>query len=247
MTSRKPSRPTPKRRAITEADHDAFDEVLLPKRPPRRRAVQDRAVRSVQAAIDATVELLETRGEAGVRIADIAQRSGLSHGAIYHHFGDRDGLIQAAQFARLSNQPAADIRALREAAEAATSREEFLDLIGLIAVAIASPDRAQVRLVRASVITAASHRPELEMALRQLESEIAEDLIEVLELAAERGWLAPDIDPVAAAAVLEAISFGLILQEFIERSPDEQSLASTLGFIFASMAGSGPAARRRTG
>lgn len=204
-------------------------------------------MRSVQAAIDATIELLETRGEAGVRIADIARRSGLSHGAIYHHFGDRDGLIQAAQFARLSNQPAADIRALREAAEAATSREEFVDLIGLIAAAIASPDRSKVRLVRASVITAASHRPELEAALRQLESEIADDLIEVLEMAAERGWLAPGIDPVAAAAVLEAISFGLVLQEYIERSPDEQSLASTLGHIFASMAGSGPVARRRTG
>ena len=84
---------------------------LLPSRAPRQRARQNRAIEKIDALIEATVRVLETEGEAGVRVAAICDRVGVSYGSVYHHFGDREGLIRAAQFARLRAQPGQDIAA----------------------------------------------------------------------------------------------------------------------------------------
>ncbi|KQW49283.1 hypothetical protein ASC77_11395 [Nocardioides sp. Root1257] len=82
--------------------------------------------------VDATLELLETGGLQAVTVAAVARQAGASNGSLYHRFGDRAGLLRAAQeralsaieeetaaaFARADGE-ADDVRALRLLAHAA--------------------------------------------------------------------------------------------------------------------------------
>lgn len=47
--------------------------------------------------LGATLALLEDGGLGAVTVAAVAQRAGTSNGALYHRFGDRQGLLRAAQ------------------------------------------------------------------------------------------------------------------------------------------------------
>jgi TetR/AcrR family transcriptional regulator, repressor for neighboring sulfatase len=45
--------------------------------------------------LDAAEASMASKGPAGVRLQEIARRAGVSHSNILHHFGSREGLIQA--------------------------------------------------------------------------------------------------------------------------------------------------------
>ena len=46
-----------------------------------------------EAILDAAADLIRTQGAAGMSIADLIARSGTSAGAIYHHFGSKQGVV----------------------------------------------------------------------------------------------------------------------------------------------------------
>lgn len=211
-----------------EADH------LLPDRGPRYRAMQQRAIDKIDAVVDATVRVLEREGEKAVRIAEICDVTGVSYGTVYHHFGDRNGLIRAAQFARLSDQPGRDIAAFRSALESDDPSGDFIASLMEICRAIADPSRGPVRLVRTSVIASALNDPEFLPTVSELESSIMSDLIEVIERAQELGIADPSLDPTALAAYLEAVSYGLVLAEVGDHQPDPEALAEVILRGFAS-------------
>ena len=49
-----------------------------------------------QAILDATLHIMESGGESRVRVATVAREAGVSTGAIYAHFIDREALVGAA-------------------------------------------------------------------------------------------------------------------------------------------------------
>ena len=48
-----------------------------------------------QAILDAAESLMIEVGPAGLRISAVAKKAGMAHPNIIHHFGSRDGLINA--------------------------------------------------------------------------------------------------------------------------------------------------------
>jgi AcrR family transcriptional regulator len=201
---------------------------LVPARAPRQRAEQQRALDTINVVLIATVRRLEDGGEALVNIKDISAETGVSYGAIYHHFKDRDGLIRAAQFERLRQQPGGDIVALGAALDMQGDVVDFVLAIRTIAMSIADPQRAKVRLVRSSVISSSLNNPELRAALTELESGVMEQLAALVQRAQELGIADPSLDPKAAAVYLEALSYGIVLMEFMEDPPTPEAVAELL-------------------
>lgn len=62
-------------------------------RTPRQGRSSDSAARMLDAALDLAVR----HGLHGVTVADVARTAGTSNGSLYHRFGDRTGLLVAAQ------------------------------------------------------------------------------------------------------------------------------------------------------
>ena len=97
-----------------------------------RTPLQTRSTSSADRMLEATLELLGSGGLQSVTVAAVARQAGTSNGSLYHRFGDRGGLLLAAQdralgaieeetaaaFARADGEPD-DLRALRLLARAA--------------------------------------------------------------------------------------------------------------------------------
>lgn len=210
-------------------------ERLIPARENRQRGEQDRALKKIDLVLQATIEKLKISGESGVNIKDIAAATGVSYGAIYHHFKDRDGLIRAAQFERLRYQPGMDLAALGNALENPGDLVDFVGHIQEIADAIVDPERAKVRLVRSSVITSSMSHPELREAFTALETSVVDELHGLVAKAQELGIADPNMDPRAAAVYLEALSYGIVLMEFMENPPSRDALSAMLFRGFAAL------------
>jgi AcrR family transcriptional regulator len=219
--------------AELEPDH------LLPKRPPRLRAVQQRAVETIDVVIDETVKVIETEGENAVRIASISAATGVSYGAIYHHFHDRDGLIQAAQFARLRSQPELFTEPLADSFDRIEAGQgdgnDLIESIRAVCRAIVDPDRQNVRLVRISVLAAAQTRPELHDAVVDLHRPVMLEVRELVARAQAMGLAARDLDPLAVTTFLEAVAFGVVLQEYFGEQPDPEALVDVLFRSFVAL------------
>jgi len=63
--------------------------------PTEKRTRADQREATRRRLIDATFELLVERGYAGTTTALVAERAGVSHGALFNHFGSREDLMVA--------------------------------------------------------------------------------------------------------------------------------------------------------
>ena len=62
-----------------------------------RTPLQTRSESSADRMLAATLALLDEGGPAAVTVAAVARAAGTSNGSLYHRFGDRHGLLLAAQ------------------------------------------------------------------------------------------------------------------------------------------------------
>jgi hypothetical protein len=128
-----------------------------------------------------------------------------------------------------------DLAALAKALDNPSGVVDFIGQIQEIADAIADPERAKVRLVRSSVIASSMSHPELREAFTALESSVVDELHGLVAKAQELGIADPNMDPRAAAVYLEALSYGIVLMEFMENPPSRDSVSAMLLRGFAAL------------
>lgn len=95
------------------------------------------------ALVHAAVELLEDQGVASLSLREIARRAGVSHAAPYHHFPDKEALLDAVATEGMTRMQ----QAMEAAATAATSALEGLQSFGLAYCRFASEHPALFRVM----------------------------------------------------------------------------------------------------
>jgi AcrR family transcriptional regulator len=63
--------------------------------PPRKGAPNRRGVARREQILDAAVELFAQRGYRGTGLLELAERVGMTHAGILHHFGSKEELLRA--------------------------------------------------------------------------------------------------------------------------------------------------------
>ena len=200
--------------------------------------VQSRARETVDTVIQTTNQALKAGGEAAVRIQEISASSRVSVGSIYHHFGDREGLIRATYVHNFSAAITEDIqRAKRwwqnihtasELAAHHTEMEEFLN----------SHFSHQSPLERAAIIGNSAGRPLLRDSLAEVQHELTDELTEVMQMLHDRGILRSDLKPRAVSVMILGMLFGRVVA-MLDHDPvddkawNEAMLAAFSGFFAA--------------
>lgn len=80
-----------------------------------RTPLQSRSSTSADRMLEATLSLLSTGGLSAVTVAAVAAAAGTSNGSLYHRFGDRTGLLVAAQDRAMSEIEVATAEAFARA------------------------------------------------------------------------------------------------------------------------------------
>src|ERR1019366_7870833 len=92
-------------------------------------AKQSRSVPGMQAVLDAVAERLMTADDSLIRIPQICEATGVNYGSVYHHFGSREGVIDAAYNMIFSKLVEEDMAISREATDTIVSVEEYVAAI----------------------------------------------------------------------------------------------------------------------
>ena len=142
----------------------------------------------------------------------------MSIGSIYHHFGDRDGLIVAAQVRLFSRFAEAEIAALSDIVQRAADGAAFRRAVRTLTLHTSSELRVTERWVRIGVLASTVGRDELREEIRRIQTRLMDAFQAHVAQGQARGFFRSDLDARAIAQFVEAYSLGRALNE-VEEHP----------------------------
>jgi AcrR family transcriptional regulator len=169
--------------------------------------------KTAAALLEASIEMLAARGEAGFRVEDVLETCGASPSSLYHHFGSRDGLIEAATFEAYRRMTEEDFVVVRAAFSDAADPEDLLARLRVVARLFEGGDRAVLRLERLRLLGASVTRPALREKLGADIDRVTDELSGLFADGKRRGLIRPDVDTHAAAMFAQAFTFGFVLDD----------------------------------
>ena len=175
-----------------------------------------------------TVELIAERGEARVRLADVAESSGLSIGAIQHHFRSREELIAAAQVERLVGNAESDIMTIASVLGSASSVLEIRGALHAMTRNVIDSSRAGIRLERISSLAAIHGRPESQAVASALLSRLNVVFADTVRELQHRGFIHRELDPAAIAVFIQAYALGMVVADLQEPAVAADGLAEVI-------------------
>lgn len=167
--------------------------------------------------LSAAVSVINEEGVKGIRIRDIAASAGVREPSVYHFFGSREGLVEAALIERFSIHLSEMFRVFGEKLVECRTQEEFVTAVKDVMHLAFGDNRAVVRSMRADVIGSAQSRPELKAAVNEVMLESYSELGRYLKDAQIRGWVDPALDALTFSAWITALLNGRV---YIDMNPE---------------------------
>ena len=160
------------------------------------------------------MELLDERGPDGFTIDDVLVRSDASASSLYHHFGNREGLVVAAQRERYRQTMMREDLANLRAGLAVQTTEELFDYIAAQLLRIATdPPALEIRRDRLAMAGRALHSPELAEASRGYQQRFLDVIQQIYDGAQARGLINADLDTRAYCAWFHGMTLGRTVTE----------------------------------
>jgi AcrR family transcriptional regulator len=193
----------------------------------------------MHAVLEEVGERLLLGDESLIRIPEICEATGVNYGSVYHHFGSREGVIDAAYNMLFSKYALEDIKMLRIVSESASTREEYVgNLTGLAGSFSFRPDRVNRRSVRVRIVAASLTRPNLKVLIGATQKEVTEELQRIIQDGQDRGWLRRDVTAHSVAVALQSILVGRIIDDVSDQPIDvaewQPLMSAFLGSLFMS-------------
>jgi AcrR family transcriptional regulator len=187
----------------------------------------------MQAVLDAVADRLMTGDELLIRIPEICEATGVNYGSVYHHFGSREGVIDAAYdmiFTRLVEE---DLRTFAAVHESVETLDEYLKVMGPIVSRLSSgPERKARRAMRFRIVAAASTRPRLKEMIGKSQARLTDDLAALTDFAQSKKWLRDDVSPKALSVLFQILVFGRALDDVSNDAIEESVWEQMLGVLF---------------
>jgi|HubBroStandDraft_5_1064220.scaffolds.fasta_scaffold200228_1 AcrR family transcriptional regulator len=202
-------------------------------------AKQNRSAPVMQAVLDAVGDRLMRADESLIRIPEICEATGVNYGSVYHHFGSREGVIDAAYHQMFTKLAEEDLAVLQLVSVSSKTFEEYLvSMQGLIGTFASSDLRRARRALRARIVAASMMRPELRELIGETQSRLTTELQAIVEYGQQRGWLNRELSAHAVAVLIQVLLVGRTLDDVsttpIDNAEWESSMAILLSVIIGS-------------
>lgn len=154
--------------------------------------------------LEATISVIAERGVRGMRVQEVAANAGVSVTLLYHYFGSREGLLEAALFAVSDS---ADRYGGQAASTANTAREE---LVARLVGELSGTDEVRTNSAAWGELRWASVFDEsLRTAVHKLTAEWVDDIADLIGRVTREEGPSATVDAHAAAERLVALVEGL--------------------------------------
>lgn len=192
----------------------------MPSATTRVEAGQETRARLIEAATEHMAE-----GGAAVNFEAIGAGVGLTRGALYHHFGSVEGLVEAVYKEAVRRHSERVV----EASSSGSGRERLLGLVDASAALYGSGTPSYRLLLRLHVEAGAS-RAHLAPIARRVQRRQREYMTDLVAAGQADGSIRRDVDPDALGQAVNAALQGLLVQQL--EPPAEQRRA---GAAFAEL------------
>ncbi len=177
----------------------------------------------MQAVLDAVGERLMNGDESLIRIPEICEATGVNYGSVYHHFGSREGVIDAAYHQMFSKLAEEDIAVLHMVTVSSQSHDEYVTSIrGLIGTFASGDVRKARRALRTRIVAASMTRPDLRRLIGSTQSRLTSELRRIVEYGQERNWLSNALSSHSIAVMIQVVLVGRTIDD-ISTTPIENS------------------------
>ena len=175
---------------------------------------------TAQAMVELAIQALDEGGEAAVKVDAIVRQCQVSVTSLYHHFGSREGLIEAALIERYSRIVLTNVDDFVSGVRSSSTLDDMKALIERCVPFLQGKSNREVRLARAAAVGAAISRPALRESMGRVQETQATVLADALEDGQQRGIVRSGVDALSLAYWLSGIVFGKILLEITSPSDD---------------------------
>jgi AcrR family transcriptional regulator len=173
-------------------------------------------------------EVITLVGEEHLTLAQVVERAGLTTGAVYSNFANREELIVAVHLDWFRSLVARLLRQLESLLDPTLSDGELAAGIDDLLTGADHAEARRSRWLRVRALAAADRYPALHDALRDTQRQISEHWIAVVQAAQERAIIDPTLDARGVALALELPSFGLVLADLAGSLAPEASAWATV-------------------
>lgn len=194
---------------------------------PRRRERRPPRSQTREEVLDAAARVIARRGLHGASVEAISEEAGFSTGAIYSNFEGKQALFLALYEERISRRA----RELRETIRGAGGPEAGLEPAAANAMELMDRERDWFLLYFEFALHAARD-PAFgrrfsairDRGLTELATGIAEGL--------RHAGVDSTADPAVLARAIRALSYGLALDQLVDRGESKELLGDVLGWLF---------------
>ena len=201
---------------------------MAQRRPRQPRERQEDHPTRLQI-IEVAATILKTVGVAGFHVDDVTEATGLTRGAIYHHFDNVDDLVESALLAVYVEGLGVNIAMVESLMASATTAAEFR--AGVLSANEAYAHNMalrKVRSLRAHALGATAAGPRMATALADAQQRLTDAYVAVIAEAQRRGWARAELDPEALAVFIQAYSFGVIIDDVSQRHVSPEAWARVI-------------------
>lgn len=167
-----------------------------------------------KAVIDAVVHIIKEKGVNALHLDDVLAATGLTRGALYHHFKNVDELTEGALLATYAEGVEIDLNFIRQVLATAQTFSEFKDgFLRANVLHLENNDLLKLRKLRAHAIAIAVPGSQMAKDLAIKQQRLTDEYARVISEAQERKWIRTDIEPASLAVFIQAYSFGVIVDD----------------------------------
>lgn len=199
-------------------------------------AKQSRSAPVMRTVLEAVAERLMEGDEILIRIPEICESTGVNYGSVYHHFGSREGVIDAAYGLIFSRIVEDDIAALSKINESASTFDEYVQAIRPVLERISiGPERLARRAIRSRIVAAALTRPELRLLIGIDQARLTNELVRIVHYGQQHGWVRRDVSGQSIAMLMQAVVLGRTMDDLALIPMSDLKWEQTLVAIFMEM------------
>ena len=170
--------------------------------------------------LETVITLLDSKKPEEILSDEVLQISGISKGSMYYHYKDWYEIIEDAICERFGRYVDRSVELCEYAISTAKSRDELVAILKNVTRETQKPEQAEVRYARVRAIAMASQSERMKLKLGKVQEHLTEALEDLFREAKERGWADASVDARSAAVLVQAYTFGHVVDDFTPEHMD---------------------------
>jgi AcrR family transcriptional regulator len=164
--------------------------------------------------LETVIKLLETKEPEEILSEEVLQISGISKGSMYYHYKDWYEIVEDAICERFAWQVDRSVELCQHALLTSKNRDDLVKLLKEVTRSTQKPEQYETRLARVRAIAMAGRSERMKKKLGDVQERLTEALEDLFREAKERGWTDSTLEPRTVAVLVQAYTFGHIVDDF---------------------------------